>query len=113
MRIGHQNTFEQNEHGVVTGGFSVGTGFTIAWQSGALQFAKDGVTPIPNGAFIEDVLGACRDRLEAMQDTKFACDENDGALQAIRDALTVLDGRTIRRQREGLHGTHKTKAPQP
>ena len=109
MRIGHQNVFGKNEYGVVTGGASVGTGFTIAWQSGTLQFAADGVTPLPNGAFIEDVLGACHDRIEAMQATKFECDENAVALQAIRDALTALDGRMTRRQAEGLHGTHEDK----
>lgn len=82
---------------VVTGGVSEGLGYRIAWQDG----------PLPkNGAFLEDVLTECVERLKRMQATKFNCAENNVAIFHIHGALTALGSRAARREKEGVRGTH-------
>lgn len=105
MRMGHRKTYAPNEDGVVTGGSSTGIGFHIAWQDGPLDRNKKG-EPRPNGAFIEDVIEAAHDRLVAMQESKFACVENEMAIGHLAGALAALDARAKRRDGEGVHGSH-------
>jgi hypothetical protein len=57
-----------------------------------------------NGIFIEDLLHICAHRLECFQAGEFACDENEGALTAIRGALKWLNWRTKDRQTRGVEG---------
>jgi len=94
-----------DENGNPAGGLVKGTGLSIEWQSGPLQV--DGVRQEPNGAFVETVLEAVRQRIESFQLSKFACEENAKAITHIEDALKALNERTSRRTAEGTEGTHK------
>lgn len=83
------------------GGQSCGIGFTIAWQRGALH--ENG----RNGAFIIDVLQACENQLRYFQDSKFACEENQAALDCLKKSIDYLRQRRSRRESEGVLGTTK------
>lgn len=89
-----------NPDGSHDGGVSTGIGFTISWQRGPLENGR-------NGAFMLEVLDACRHQLEYYQNSKFACGENQEALQSIDRAIKVLQERRERRQQEGKLGTHQ------
>lgn len=86
------------------GGFTDGTGFAISWQNGPLGSGAD--RREPNGAFVEDVIKACIDRLDWYQSGKFNCWHNEAALVSLRDALKALDERTKDRVARGVEGTH-------
>lgn len=60
-----------------------------------------------NGLFMEDLLAMCLARLEAFQDSDFACQENEDAIKGIVSALTAMRSRTDRRTKEGTIGTMK------
>ena len=113
MRIGFQSLHCEDHDGAgpgfrgkPSGGQTCGTGFTIAWQRGALEWDEGG-GPKPNGAFIEDVIAAAADRLQYHQTTQFACDENRIAIDHLNAALAALEGRTKRRKAEGKLGGHE------
>lgn len=91
--------------GIVTGGVSTGRGFTISWQNGALGRGND--RHEPNGAFVEDVIAAALDRLNAYQDSKFRCDTNDTAIRHLTSALEALDSRTKERETRQVEGTYQ------
>lgn len=102
--IGHFSEHWKDEQGRPAGGVSSGRGFTVSWQNGPLGRGDE--RRQPNGAFVEDVLGACLGRLEFYQASEFACDENADAIAHIFDALTRLNERTVRRTAAGVEGTH-------
>lgn len=92
---------------VPAGGVSSGRGFTVSWQNGPLGRGTE--RREPNGAFVEDVLAACKNRIEWYQTAcggQFACEENESAILAIELALARLDERTKRRETAGTEGTH-------
>lgn len=78
-------------------------GMLISWQDGPMLWSKtkdEPVVAVPNGAFVEDVIDACIDRLRFYQrvcNGKFACDENAAAIVSLGDAVGYLDDRTERR----------------
>lgn len=80
--------------------FSMGIGFTISWQRGLLAVGR-------NGAFLLEVLEACRSQLQHYQSGMFACEENDRALTAISEAIAHLEIRRDRRASESKLGTHE------
>lgn len=86
------------------GGVSCGRGFTISWQNGPLGRGDD--REEPNGAFVETVIAAAKDRIEFYQKSKFACPENAAALLALEQALIYLNGRTKDRENRKVEGTH-------
>ena len=88
---------------VPMGGHTFGIGFSISWQNGPLGRGVD--RTLPNGAFVEDIIDAARDRIEHYQ-TLFPCAENDEALEHLRAALTALDRRTKDREARKVEGTH-------
>lgn len=94
-----------DEHGRPAGGSAVGIGVAISWQTGPL--VVDGVRREPTGAFVEDVLEICAERIAFYQSTQSACDENAAALENIRSALAHLHARTARRTQAGTEGTHE------
>lgn len=104
MKYGFRSNHFDSD-GFPDGGSVIGTGFTISWQRGKLDFGDDN-KPCPNGAFIEDVLDSCLDRLRYHQKSQFACLENARAIAHIEVALAILDGRTKRRKDLGVLGTH-------
>jgi hypothetical protein len=94
-----------DENGNPAGGTVNGTGLDIRWQNGPL--AVDGVRKEPNGAFVETVIAAAKQRIEAYQNSKFSCRENAMAITKLDEALMWLDSRTRRRVAKGIEGTHK------
>jgi hypothetical protein len=86
------------------GGYVEGKGLHIRWQDGPL--AVDGWWREPNGAFVEDVIQACLNRIKFYQDSRFHGVHNAVALGHLQAALEVLDKRTRDRERRGVEGTH-------
>lgn len=94
-------------NGNPAGGHSWGTGFDIQWQNGPL--AVDGERLEPNGAFVETVIAAAKDRISYYQVAaggKFACRQNALAITKLEEALHWLNDRTAERERRGVEGTH-------
>lgn len=91
------NSFWHDADGNPTGGISDGQGFTIAWQNGVQE---------RNGAFLEEVLGSCKARFEFFQEGKFACAENQEAIEGIETVLRAMQKRLDRRTREGTEGSY-------
>lgn len=92
-------------NGVPTGGTVTGTGMEIRWQNGPLGRGLDRVGP--NGAFVETVIAAAKQRLEFFQGSGFACRENSIAITKLDEALLWLDKRTRDREARAVEGTHK------
>jgi hypothetical protein len=91
------------------GGFVTGTGLMIQWQAGPLGRGKD--RKMPNGAFVETVIEAAKQRIEFYQrvaDGKFKCRENAIAITKLDEALLWLDKRTREREARGVEGTHES-----
>lgn len=93
-----------DENGNPAGGTTAGTGFRIDWQNGPLSVA--GVRRDPNGAFVEHVIGACIERIEFYQRSKFHTLANAAALGHLKAAAEVLAERTRDREDRGVEGTH-------
>ena len=101
-----QTSNEVDENGDPTGGTADGIGLHIEWQNGPLGR----VPATPNGAFVDDVLEAARQRLEFYQKAsngKFACRENAISITKIEEALHWLYARRMEREKRGVQGTHQ------
>ena len=119
--IGFHNAVDENDN--PAGGFVSGVGLSISWQNGPLgrhaANCKPGETLqsvprpegctriVPNGAFVEDVLEICAERLRFYQSSKFRCRENAVALTHIETAILWLNKRTQEREARGAEGTHE------
>jgi hypothetical protein len=95
-----------DETGAPEGGHSFGPGFAIAWQRGPLGAVGSPDRQPQNGAFVEDVLAACLGRLECYQASRFACPENEAAVNGVKNALAALHQRTANRVQRKVEGTH-------
>jgi len=95
----------QDDDGNPTGGQVRGDGLRIDWQDGPLGRGKD--RKAPNGAFVETVIDACRQRIQFYQDSKFKCRENALAITKLEEALMWLNKRTTDREKRGVEGEHK------
>lgn len=105
----------QDADGNPGGGSSQGMGFVISWQRGPLgrhaagcdsSGCVDGCTRLmQNGAFVEDVLEAVKDRLHFYQNGKFANIYNEKAISKIKEALKILRERTSDREKRQVEGT--------
>lgn len=66
--------------------------------------------PIPqkgvNGITHEALLAIVEDRLNSFQEGPFACEENQKALDAVKEAQHWLQFRTLKRIARGVEGTH-------
>lgn len=97
-----------DEEGRPAGGHVQAVGLQIDWQAGPLGKGKG--RKEPNGAFVETVLQAAKQRLEWYQqvdDERFRCPENSAAISKIGSALSYLDERTAEREARGVEGTHE------
>jgi len=94
-----------DENGNPTGGFVRGTGLEIKWQNGPLGRGAD--RKEPNGAFVETVIDAARQRIQHYQNSKFCCRENAIAITKLEEALLWLNKRTADREARGVEGEHK------
>jgi hypothetical protein len=94
------------DDGLHDGGVSTGFGFTISWQRGPAGETGR------NGAFLIDVLRACREQLhyfeygDGSRPVLFSCTENRQALNALDHAISQLAERRSRRAEDGTLGTH-------
>lgn len=86
------------------GGEVDGIGLHIVWQDGPLGRGENRLEH--NGAFVESVIYAAKQRLEFYQNSKFKCKENEDAIMYLENALLVLNDRTARREAKGIEGTH-------
>lgn len=86
------------------GGYVNGSGFGVTWQDGPLGRGADRIEP--NGAFVETVIAAAKQRIEFYQESKFACDDNAEAIALLDKALEVLNRRTAAREARDVEGTH-------
>jgi len=96
----HWNDSEGNPGG----GTSSGKGLCISWQNGPLNRGDE--RKEPNGAFVETVIAIARERLEYYQKSKFACSDNNMAIEYLQVALDVLNNRTKDREKRQVEGTH-------
>jgi len=87
------------------GGMFEGTGLSIEWQNGPLGRGAD--RKDPNGAFVETVIFAAKQRLEFYQMSKFNCRENAIAITKLDEALMWLNKRTADREVRQVEGEHK------
>jgi hypothetical protein len=88
-----------------TGGTVDGCGLTIKWQNGPLGRGTE--RKEPNGAFVETVIDAARQRIQFYQDSKFKCRENAIAITKLEEALLWLNKRTSDREKRQVEGEHK------
>jgi hypothetical protein len=100
-----ENKIDKN--GNPTGGTVVGVGLVISWQDGPLGRGEDRLEP--NGAFVETVIAAAKQRIEfyqAASNGKFFCEENAEAISHLNAALDSLNSRTVSREARQVEGTH-------
>lgn len=98
---------DETVQGNPAGGIVTGVGLEIRWQNGPL--GRGVVRKEPNGAFVETVLAAAKQRLEfyqAVSDGKFKCPENNVAIGFLNGALEALSLRTKDRVAREVEGTH-------
>jgi hypothetical protein len=94
----------QDKNGNPTGGKVTGIGMIIEWQDGPL--GRDADRKDPNGAFVETVIAAAKQRIEYYNSTKFKCRENAMAITKLDEALMWLHKRTADRESRKVEGTH-------
>jgi len=102
-----ESTNEVDDNGNPSGGSVKGTGLLIEWQDGPL--GRNGERRDPNGAFVETVIAAAKQRIEFYQKAangKFSCRENALAITKLEEALHWLDHRTREREARQVEGTH-------
>ena len=97
--------FTNEVDGNPTGGYVSGIGLRIDWQNGPIGRGED--KQQPNGAFLQDVIEACIERLRYYQEGKFACKFNEYAIKSLEDALESLDDRKEDREAREVQGTYK------
>lgn len=73
----------------------------LLFQNGTIpEVGKNGVTP-------EQLLDVLIDRFEGFQGGRFACPENEQALEGLRQAKAAMQARTGKRRDRGVEGTHQ------
>jgi hypothetical protein len=105
MKQGFFSEHWNDEDGNPSGGVSSGRGFAISWQNGPLGRGNE--RKEPNGAFVEDVIDAARDRIEYYQASRFNSEYNAQAIKHLEEALRWLNKRTEDREKRDVEGTHK------
>ncbi len=96
------------DEGKPAGGFVEGKGLGIYWQNGPLGRGDD--RRKPNGAFVETVIAAAKQRIEWYNEAGFECIENRNAIHYLEKALAELDSRTKAREAAEVEGTHERRA---
>ncbi len=97
-----------DNHGNPAGGNVNGVGLAIEWQNGPLNRGDKRIEP--NGAFVETVISATKQRIEWYQTVpngKFKCRQNRKAIANLDEALLWLEARTDDREERKVEGTHQ------
>ena len=108
-----QDFFHQNwtdENGNPAGGVASGRGFTISWQNGPLGRIGTDERIEPNGAFVEEVLEAVKERFKFYNSAnggKFKCFENTRSIELLEEIGRLQETRTRRRIEDKTEGTHE------
>ena len=89
------------------GGCANGLGFTIAWQHGPRGKYEDGMLRAATGATVEDVLIACSERLQWLQDGPYPSEQGAEALDYIERAIGCLIKRRDDRSERNVEGTNQ------
>lgn len=90
-----------NDKRMPLGGEVNGPGLYIYWQNGPVN-REDGAHA--NGAFVEDVIDVVYRRLAFYQNSPFACQANEDAMNYLEEALNCLLERREERKRRGVQG---------
>ncbi len=96
-----------DQKGNPTSGHATGCGMKIEWQNGPL--GRDGDKKECNGAQVETVIDAVKQRLEFFQAAsggRFACEENARAIELLTFANAALNKRTKDREVRKVEGTY-------
>jgi len=109
--LGEVRSENFSENGKPAGGWVQGTGLSIRWQKEPLGRGEN--RQEPNGAFVETVIAAAKQRIEFYEEAGFGCPENRLAIAALQGALDVLDGRTKDREAQSVEGTHERRSVVP
>jgi hypothetical protein len=96
---------ENDAEGRPAGGYVRGKGIDIDWQKGPLGRGEGRAEP--NGAFVETVINAAKQRIEYYNEGQFRCRENSLAITKLEEALHWLNSRTARREAQNVEGTHE------
>lgn len=99
------NSVDKDEN--PTGGTVTGKGVKIEWQNGPRGKGEDGELAESNGAFVEDIIWAAKQRLEFFNTSKYAVMQNSQAIVALNEALGYLDDRRRTRQLREVEGQHE------
>ena len=94
------------QEGNPTGGVDSGPGFCIAWQHGPFRGIGSASKP-RTGATVEAVIAAVLRRLDFFQSGKFACVENEKAIEELKSALNFLLMRTTDRETRQVLGKNE------
>jgi len=105
MKQPSESMNEFDDNGNPAGGFYKSNGIDIRWQKGPLGRGEERVEP--NGAFVENVIDAAIGRLKHYQLSKFACRENELALEHLNAAAELMASRTKDREERNVEGTHE------
>ncbi len=90
--------------GKPAGGYANGAGMEIKWQNSPLGRGDE--RSEPNGALVETVIAAAKQRIEYYQESDFSCSENALAIKHLEAALAELNSRTVKREAREVEGTH-------
>ena len=77
---------------------------SIYWQDGPVSREAG---QAPNGAFVEDIIAACVERLSFYQKSPFNCPENAFAIEHLKSANQILLERRKDRQARQVEGKHE------
>ena len=97
--------------GCPAGGHVSGVGFHIDWQATPLGDGPERAEP--TGAFVEDVILACIQRVKFYQGDDedgsghFRCTENELTIAKLTEALDACYQRTHDRERRNVEGSHQ------
>lgn len=105
MKQPKESMHEFDANGNPDGGFYKSKGINIRWQKGPL--GRGDTRLEPNGAFVENVIDAAIGRLKHYQLSKFACRENELALEHLQAAAELMANRNKAREKRQVEGTHE------
>lgn len=89
-----------------SGGYAHGPGMCVSFQDGPRGRDAGGELLPANGAFVEDLLVAARQRLAFFQESKFAHDSNDECIRHLDYCIDALHARAKERASRGVLGAN-------
>lgn len=108
-KLGQSNEVTARNHvdadGNPAGGYAHGIGFCVSFQDGPRGKRGEVLNP-PNGAFVEDLMVAARQRLAFFQQSQYAHEANAEAIRHLDYAIECLHKRALERQSRGVLGVN-------